>query len=151
VNQIAGSASFQGVTMLNGTSSGDLQFAAGLNGDASLSLTSQNFTTAGLGLTGGDLTGSSDDLASLLDQVDQASSAVATGLSQMGSQSDQIQAQLGVVGQLQSSLAGANGTTDLSADTARLQALSVQQMLSGQGSGVANQAPQALLSLFRAD
>ncbi|THD82681.1 MAG: hypothetical protein E7812_00975 [Phenylobacterium sp.] len=153
VDQIAGSASFQGVTMLNGASSSDLQFNAGLSGNTTLSLTPQDFTTAGpvVGLAGTDLTGSSDDLASLLDQVDQASSSVATQLGQMGGQSDQIQAQLGVVSQLQSSLAGAGGTTDLSADTARLQALSVQQMLSGQSSGVANQAPQALLSLFRDD
>jgi hypothetical protein len=55
-----------------------------------------------------------------------------------------------VVGQLQSVLAGP-GATDLDADGARLQALMVQQTLAARGSGVANQAPQALLALFRAE
>jgi hypothetical protein len=64
----------------------------------------------------------------------------------MKAQGDQIQDQLGVVGQLQSSLAGSD---NLSVETAKLQALSVQQMLSGESYGVANQAPSALLSLFR--
>jgi flagellin len=152
VDQIAGSASFQGVSMLDGSSSSDLQFSAGLTGDTTLSLTPQDFTTAGpvIGLAGTSLTGSSDDLASLLDQVDAASGSVSTQLSQMGGQSDQIQAQLGVVSQLQSSLAGSGGA-DLDADTARLQALSVQQMLASMSSGVVTQGPQALLSLFRSE
>jgi flagellin len=146
VDQIANSASFQGVGMLNGTQSGDLQFSAGLS-DGTLSLTPQNFTAQGLGLTGTDPSSSDDDFASLLTQVDAASSAVQAGLTEIGGQSDQIQSQLGVVSQLQSSL----GSSDsLDADGARLAALSVQQMLASSSSGLANQAPQALLSLFRA-
>jgi flagellin len=148
MDQIAGSASFQGVTMLNGQSSGDLTFKADPNGDASVSLTPLDLTSAGLGLSGTSATGSSDDLAGLLDQVDAATTSVAAQLSQLGGQSNQIQAHLSVLNQLQSSLAGAP-SSDLSADGARLQALQVQQMLAEQGSGVANQAPQALLSLFR--
>jgi flagellin len=148
IDQIAGSASFQGVRMLDG-STGDLAFKGDVSGDATFTLAGQDFTVGGpvLGLAGTDLLGSSGDLASLLGQVDAAGGALAERLSQMTAQSDQIQAHLGVVGQLQSALAG--GQADLDADGARLQALQVQQALSGQGAGVANQAPQALLSLFR--
>lgn len=146
VDQIANGASFGGVNMLNGGSGSDLTFNAGLSGDSTVSLTPLDLTTAGLGLSGSSISGSSDDLASLMVQVDQANTAAAGQLGQMSAQSDQIQAQLGVVSQLQSSLAGG---ADPDAETAQLQALSVAQMLSSENSGLANQAPQALLSLFR--
>lgn len=149
IDQIAGSAAFQGVKMLDG-SAGELSFKADASGDTTFTLAGQDFTVGGpvLNLAGADLLGSSGDLAGLLDQVDAAGGALAERLSQMRSQSEQIQAHLGVVGQLHSALAGGQAA-DLDADGARLQALQVQQALSGQGAGVANQAPQALLSLFR--
>jgi flagellin len=149
IGKMAGSASFGGVTMLNGAASGDLSFKADPNSDLSVSLTPLDLTTAGLGLAGTSLTGSDADLASLLGQVDAASASASTQLARLGVQSQQIQTHLSVLGQLQSSLADATAP-DLGAEGARLQALQVQQMLAGQDSGVVNQAPQALLSLFRA-
>ncbi|MDB5417630.1 MAG: flagellin [Phenylobacterium sp.] len=150
IDQLAKSAAFQGVTPLSGGSGGDLQFKTDATGEATAGLTPQDFTVGGptIGLAGTNLLGSPSDLAKLLGQVDAAGGALSTQLSQMSAQSSQIQAHLSVVGQLQSALAG-QGTTDLNADSARLQALQVQQMLAGQSQSVANQAPQALLSLFR--
>jgi flagellin len=150
IDQIAQSASFQGVKPLDGKS-GDQSFKADVTGDATVTVPGQDFTVAGpvVGLAGTDLLGSSDALTSLLGQVDAAGGAVAERLSQMNAQSEQIQGHLSVVGQLQSALAGQQ-PADLDADGARLQALQVQQALGGQGAGIANQAPQAVLSLFRA-
>jgi flagellin len=149
IDQIATSASFQGVKMLDG-SAGDLSFKADTSGEATITLPGQDFTVGGpvLSLAGSDLLGSSDDIASLLGQVDAASAGLTQHLSQMSARSEQIQGHLSVVGQLQSALSGGQ-TADLDADGARLQALQLQQALSGQGAGVANQAPQTLLSLFR--
>lgn len=150
IDQIAGSAAFEGVKMLDGKSSGDLQFRADASGEASVSLTPQDLTSGGplIGLAGTDLLGSSDDLAGLLGRVDAASQAVDEQLSQLKSKGEQIQTHLGVLTQLQSALAG-GAPVDLDAESARLQALQVQQDLAGQGAGLANQAPQALLALFR--
>lgn len=150
IDQLAKSASFQGVAMLSGGSGGDLQFKADVTGEAMVGLTPQDFTVGGptIGLAGTNLLGSPADVASVLGQVDAAGGALSTQLSQMSAQSDQIQTHLGLVGQLQSALA-AQGTTDLNADSARLQALQIQQTLTGQTQSIANQAPQALLSLFR--
>ncbi|MFC3069718.1 flagellin [Phenylobacterium soli] len=148
LDQIARSASFQGVKMLDGGSTGDLQFKADVNGDASISLSPQDFTADGLGLARTGLSGADGDLAGLLDQLDAAGASVAAHLAKIGGQSEQIQAHLAVVSRLQTSLAN-GASSDLDADTARLQALQVQQALAGQGGGVANQAPQALLALFR--
>lgn len=149
IDQIANSASFQGVKPLDGSASGDLQFKTDASGQASISLTPQDFTTGGplISLAGTDLTGSSDDLAALLGQVDSASAAIDGQLSQLKSKADQIQTHLGVINQAQSALANGSGA-DLDADGARLQALQIQQALAGQGA-VANQAPQTLLALFR--
>lgn len=148
IDQMAGSAAFQGVTMLNGAGSGDLSFKTDPAGEAGAGLTPLDLTTAGLGLAGSALTGSDADLAGLLGQVDAASASAAAQLARLGAQSQQVQTHLGAVGQLQSALAGA-APPDLDADGARLQALQAQQVLAGQRGGVVSQAPQALLSLFR--
>lgn len=150
IDQIANSASFQGVTMLNGAPGQDLTFKAGISGDATISLASQNFTTGGpvLGLAGTNLLGDTGEIQSVLDQVNAATNALAGQLGQMSTQSDQIQGHLGVLGQLQGALAAGGGVTD-GADAARLQALAIQQALTAENASVANQAPQALLSLFR--
>ena len=149
IDQIANSASYQGVTMLDG-SSGDQSFKADASGESMITLPGQDFTVGGpvLSLAGSGLLGSSDDISSLIGQVDIASAALTQQLAQMKAQSEQIRGHLSVVGQVQGALSGGQ-TADLDADGARLQALQLQQALSGQGAGVANQAPQALLSLFR--
>jgi flagellin len=151
IDRIARSASFQGVTMLDGGSGQDLSFKADLSGETSLNLAAQDLTVGGpvLGLAGTDLLGGPGRLAAVLDQVNAASGALSDSLGQMTAQSDQIQGHLGVLGRLQSALAD-DGISGDAAETARLQALAVQQALAAQGGSVANQAPQALLSLFRA-
>jgi flagellin len=149
IDQIANSASFQGVKMLDG-SSGDLSFKADANGDSTITLAGQDFTVGGpvLSLASTSVLGSSGGIAGLLGQVGAASARLSQQIAQMRVQSEQIQGHLSVVGQLQSALSGGQ-SADLDADGARLQALQLQQALSGQGSGLASQAPQALLSLFR--
>lgn len=148
IDQLARSAAFQGAHLLDGASSEDLTFKTDASGDSTLALTPRDFTVGGsvLNLAGTDLTGSSDDLAALLGQVDAADGALSAQLAQLNGQAQQIQTHLGVVSQLAN---GLSGQPDLDADSARLQALQIQQVLSGESQGIANQAPQALLSLFR--
>jgi len=68
------------------------------------------------------------------------------------SQSDQITAHAGLVALANGTLQTASGglvNPDLDGEGARLQALQLQQQLSNQTVSIANQAPQALLSLLR--
>lgn len=68
------------------------------------------------------------------------------------SQSDQITAHAGLVALASGALQEADGglvNPDLDGEGARLQALQLQQQLSGQTVSIANQAPQALLALLR--
>src|SRR5512143_492978 len=149
IDQLAKSASFQGVKILDGHDGQDLQFRADPAGEAVVSLTPRDFTAGGpvIGLGATSLAGGPGELASLLERIDAASNSLAGQLQALGAQSEQIQAHLGVIGQLQSALAGGGGGGD--ADAARLQALAVQQALTSPGASVANRGPQALLSLFR--
>ena len=152
IDQVAKSAAFGGATMLDGSAGGDLAFRTDPNSDATLSLSPQDFTVGGpvIGLAGGSLLGSNADLASLLTQADTASSALNAQLAQMTHQSQQIQGHLGAISQLSTAL-GASTAPNLDADGARLLALQVQQAMQdvSQGQPMANQGPQALLSLFR--
>jgi flagellin len=149
IDQLARSASFQSVAMLDGSATGDLTFKADVTGQTSLSLTSQDFTVGGptIGLAGTDLLGSTGDLTTLMGQMNDASGALSAQLSKMNGEAAQIQTHLGAVTQLSSALA--SGSPDLNADGARLMALQIQQALAGQPTAIGNQAPQAVLALFR--
>lgn len=76
----------------------------------------------------------------------------ANGAAALGSKGKQITDQSNFVGQLADSLKSGIGSmvdADMEEVSARLQALQVQQQLGTQSLSIANQAPQALLSLFR--
>jgi flagellin len=64
-------------------------------------------------------------------------------------QSDQIAAHAGLVAQASQSMQAIGSHPDLDGDSARLLALQVSQQLGSQSQSIANQAPQALLSLLR--
>lgn len=70
----------------------------------------------------------------------------------MSAERKRIEAQKGFVGRLADALAAGVGRmvdTDLAAESAMIQALQVKQELSAQSIGIANSAPEALLSMFR--
>lgn len=74
------------------------------------------------------------------------------GAAALGSSGKRITDQASFVGQLADSLKSGIGSmvdADMEETSARLQALQVQQQLATQSLSIANQAPQALLSLFR--
>ncbi len=149
IQQAIASASVGGVNLLDGS----------VNGAASGSAA----TLTGVNLSlGGPLIGVGAD-ASLADPASSAAiaSQLGTAIDKVGQAVDQISAQgqaieshLSVVAQASLAMlpgvaGGVNGGLD--ADGARLAALQVQQQLSLSGGAVANQAPNAILSLFQAN
>jgi hypothetical protein len=71
-------------------------------------------------------------------------------VSQSQPTADQIAAHAGLVAQANQTIqSGQASHPDLNGEGARLLALHVQQQLSAHGQSIANQAPQALLSLLR--
>ena len=73
-------------------------------------------------------------------------------LGEIGAQAKQIEAHNSFVTKLVDTLESGIGNlvdADLAKESARLQALQVQQQLGAQSLSIANQAPQIILSLFR--
>ena len=93
-------------------------------------------------------TGANQALTRLDDSITQLNAA----LGEIGAQAKQIEAHNTFVTKLVDTLESGIGNlvdADLAKESARLQALQVQQQLGAQSLSIANQAPQIILSLFR--
>ncbi|MCW3797083.1 flagellin [Sphingomonas sp. BN140010] len=88
----------------------------------------------------------------MVDTLTTSQSNLKTSLSTLGSASRKIDAQLSFTSKLSDVIEGSVGNlvdADLAKESARLQALQVKQQLGIQALSIANQAPQAIMSLFR--
>jgi Flagellin and related hook-associated proteins len=154
ISQFASSAEFDGVSVLNGTLTADLNFLANADGDSYISLTPQDFTISGaiINLDGTDLNGTTSNVKSVLASLDDAISNVTAALAEMGAQAKQIEKHVTFVAKLQDTLETGIGNlvdADIAKESARLQALQVQQQLGAQALSIANSQPQVILQLFR--
>ncbi|MGZ9098260.1 MAG: flagellin [Brevundimonas sp.] len=151
VQQFADSASFDGVNLLDASEAAPLAFLANVDALDTIAIDPHDFTGAGLGLDTLDLLLQAD-AATALGVIDTALATVNSALSTLGAQAKQIETHNTFVSKLMDSLETGIGKlvdADLAKESARLQALQVQQQLGAQSLSIANQAPQILLSLFR--
>jgi flagellin len=84
--------------------------------------------------------------------LDTSIANVNQALGNLGAQAKQIEAHTAFVSKLSDTLEAGVGNlvdADLARESARLQALQVQQQLGVQALSIANQAPQVILSLFK--
>lgn len=147
-------ASFDGGNILNGSLTNGIKFLANADASAFVTLSSKNLSLGGsileLSLTDSllTLTGATNALAKLDDSITQLNAA----LGEIGAQAKQIEAHNTFVSKLIDTLESGIGNlvdADLAKESARLQALQVQQQLGAQSLSIANQAPQIILSLFQ--
>jgi flagellin len=153
ITGVVNNASFDGANLLSG-SLGNIQFLA--NADATQKLT---LTTRTLALGGGNIsipgTASITTVAlasANLALLDTSISKVNQALGNLGSQAKQIEGHLNFISKLTDVLEAGVGNlvdADLAKESARLQALQVQQQLGAQALSIANSAPQVILQLFR--
>ena len=154
VQQFADSASFDGVNLLDGSQTAALDFLANVDAGDTIAMDPHNFTTVaapGLGFAGLSLLTTAGATAART-IVDAALTTVNSGLAELGAQAKQIETHNTFVTKLMDSLETGVGKlvdADLARESARMQALQVQQQLGAQSLSIANQAPQILLSLFR--
>jgi flagellin len=151
VQQFADSASFDGVNLLDNSETAPLEFLANVDAVDTISIDPHDFTTVGLGLSTQDLLLPADAAAALT-AIDTALASVNSSLANLGAQAKQIETHNIFVTKLMDSLETGIGKlvdADLAKESARLQALQVQQQLGAQALSIANQAPQIILSLFR--
>lgn len=147
-------ASFDGGNILNGSLTNGIRFLANADASAFVTLSGKNLTLGGsiIELSLSDslltLTGATTALNKLDDSITQLNAA----LGELGSQAKQISAHSNFVSKLMDTLESGVGNlvdADLAKESARLQALQVQQQLGAQALSIANSAPQIILSLFR--
>jgi len=146
-----------------------LQFLANADATETITLNPHDFSLIGLGLdltaraaaagppvvtarpAGPPLLDSVENATEALGLIDSAIATVSAGLAELGAQSKQIENHITFVSKLVDALEVGIGNlvdADLAKESARLQALQVQQQLGTQALSIANQAPQVLLSLF---
>ena len=151
VQQFADSATFDGVNLLDNSETAPLAFLANVDAVDTISIDPHDLTEAGLNLDGLDLLDQAGaDAARVL--IDTALATVNSAMASLGAQAKQIETHNTFVTKLMDSLETGIGKlvdADLAKESARLQALQVQQQLGAQALSIANQAPQIILSLFK--
>ena len=154
ISDVVNNASFDGANILNGSLSNGLQFLANADGTSTLTLSNENLSFGGSLITFASTASiSTATLAqALLTQVNVSLSNVDQALGDLGSQSNEIAAHTTFIGKLQDVLQTGVGNlvdANMATESAKLQALQVQQQLCVQALSIANQAPDAILSLFK--
>ena len=147
-------ATFDGGNILNGSLSSGIRFLANADATSFVTLSAKDLSLGGaiIELSTSDslltLTGATQALTRLDDSITQLNAS----LGEIGAQAKQIEAHQSFVTKLVDTLESGIGNlvdADLAKESARLQALQVQQQLGAQSLSIANQAPQFILSLFR--
>jgi flagellin len=155
ISKAVNNAEFNGANMLKGASPTDIQALANADGTAHITVVAQPMDLGTGALAG---LGPSDDISTqanalaMIDAVNQAIINVSTSLSSLGTGSKAIASHLTFVGKLQDSIDAGVGNlvdADLAKESARLQSLQTKQQLGIQALSIANQAPSAIMSLFR--
>ena len=154
LQQVTGNAAFDGANLLDGTAGVNIQFLANADATNKITLSTQNMSLGGALVTVAAAASiTTVTLATgILAQLNASITNVNQALGNLGSQAKQIEAHLGFISKLTDLLETGVGNlvdADLAKESARLQALQVQQQLGAQALSIANQAPQIVLQLFR--
>ena len=170
LDSFAKNATFDGENILNGTATTALDFLANVGATETISMNRQDLSLNGVGLqlparaasAGPPVVTARPAGPPLLDTLENAKEAFTAvvsalddanaKLAELGAQSKQIEKHNIFVSKLMDSLEVGIGNlvdADMAKESARLQALQVQQQLGAQALSIANQAPQIILSLFK--
>jgi len=145
-------AVFNGVNLLDtGAVSTDVNTLSNLNG-GTLTLSAQDLRTQVLSLAGATIDDAAAAQGAITEQFANLQSVVNTALGSLGAEVRALELQTSFLEQISDATEEGLGNivdADLARESARLTALQVQQQLSIQTLGIANQRPQSLLGLFR--
>jgi flagellin len=153
ITQVVTNATFDGANLLNGSVT-QIKFIADAAASSFITLSAQNLNLGGAIITVPSTAslGTVTFATAVLGQLTASISNTNQALGNLGSQSKAIGNHASFVSKLTDQLTAGVGNlvdADLAKESARLQALQVQQQLGTQALSIANQAPQVLLSLFK--
>ena len=154
ITDVVNNAQFDGANLLDGSLSGNISFLANADATSFITLSPQNMSLGNTIIT----MASTDTISTLtaaqavLTEVNASIVNVNSALGNIGAQASQVQAHNTFVSKLSDVLTTGIGNlvdADMAKESARLQALQVQQQLGVQALSIANSAPQIILSLFK--
>jgi flagellin len=154
ISQITENAEFDGANLLNGSLAASIRFLANADADAFVTLGVKNMSLGGAIVTMAATSSinTATNATAVLALLNATITNVNTAMGDVGAQAKQIEAHNLFVSKLTDVLEAGIGNlvdADLAKESARLQALQVQQQLGAQALNIANTAPQVILSLFR--
>ncbi|HEV7353867.1 MAG TPA: flagellin [Brevundimonas sp.] len=147
-------AEFDGGNLLNGSLTNGIAFLANADATSFITLASKDLSLSGaiISLSTADTLATVTGASQALSRLNASITSLNSALGEMGAQAKQIAAHTNFVAKLTDTLEAGIGNlvdADLAKESARLQALQVQQQLGVQSLSIANQAPQIILSLFQ--
>ncbi len=153
ITQVVDNSTFDGANLFKGNG-GNIQFLSNAEATSRLTLSTRTLALGGSNITIPAAAGITTVTiaTTILARLDASISNVNQALGNLGSQAKQIDAHLSFVSKLTDVLEAGVGNlvdADLAKESARLQALQVQQQLGAQALSIANSAPQIILQLFR--
>ncbi len=154
LGQVVANASFDGSNILNASLSQSLRFLADADAVLAVTLSLQDLTVGGPNVTvpAGSSILTPADATAVLAQLDVSIQSTNGAVATVGSQAKRIEAHMVFISKLSDTLEAGVGNlvdADMAKESARLQALQVQQQLGVQALSIANGAPQVILSLFQ--
>jgi flagellin len=155
ISKAVNNAEFNGGNMLKGTSPTNINALANADGTSTITVVAQPMdlgTGALAGISSRDSIGTQSLAFTMIATINQAIINVSTALSSLGTGSKSLASHLTFILKLQDTVDAGIGNlvdADLAKESARLQALQTKQQLGIQALAIANQAPQALMALFR--
>ena len=150
INQFISSANYNGRNLLS-SAAANANVISNIDGTTIAIRANSQVTAASTNLAGQSISSTSNALVALT-QLNAARSTIATVLGNLGADTRTIVFQDEFITKLTDAQEVGLGSivdADLAKESARLQALQVQQQLSIQTLNIANQSPNVLLSLFR--
>ena len=153
INTVANNADFNGINLLKTGATG-FQALANAAGTASMTVTPEVLSLGSTSVTVTTTTtiGTSTLATTALGLVNASIDKVSGALARLGTKAKALETHRTFVGKLTDALESGVGNlvdADLAKESAKLQSLQTKQQLGVQALGIANQAPQVLLSLFR--
>ena len=146
-------ASFNGVNLLDGTSTAGFKALANVSG-ATITINDENMSLSGsiVTLAAAEAISTSTLATAALAKVDASIANVSASLARLGTGAKSLGTHATFVGKLQDTLEAGVGNlvdADLAKESARLQALQTKQQLGVQALSIANSSTSILLGLFR--
>jgi flagellin len=154
IRDVVSNAQFDGANIMNGSLTNGIAFLANAEATSYITLSTQNLSLGGtiVSIDATDSLGTLTAATGMLAAVNNSIAATNAALGSLGAQSKQIESHNTFVSKLSDVLETGIGNlvdADMAKESARLQALQVQQQLGVQALSIANSAPQVVLSLFK--